>query len=64
MLENRSMGFSTRSVDTNRSVQSQKKARILKFWVHLEEELYYPCCKNKGTDLRLCFLIGKNLVFS
>ena len=37
------------------------------------EELYYPCCENKGADqlrsyceadLRLYFRIGKNPVFS
>ena len=57
---------STRS-DINQSVQSQKRARILKFWVKVEEEMYYPCSKNKGAyqlrsyceaDLRLCFRIG------
>ena len=71
MRENRSSGFLTMS-DTNRPVQSQKKARILKFWVEVEEELYYPSSENKGADqlcsyckadLRLCFRIGKNLVF-
>ena len=59
--------------DTNRSVQSQKQARGLKFWLQVEEELYYLCSENKGADqlrsyceadLRLCFRIGKNLVFS
>ena len=34
-------GFATRS-DTNRPVQSQKKVRILKFRIEVEEELYYP----------------------
>ena len=52
MRENRSSGFLTLS-DTNRPVQSQKQARILKFWAKVEEELYYPWCENKGAD-QLC----------
>ena len=69
--EKRSSGFPTRS-DTNRVVQALKMARGWKFWLWKVEELYYPCSKNKGTeqlcsnctaDLRLCFPIGKNLVF-
>ena len=72
MRENRSSGFPTRS-DTNQPVQSQKQARGLKFWLYVEDELYYPNSENKGTDqlhsyceadLRLCFRIGKNPVFS
>ena len=72
MRENRSSGFPTRSA-TNRPVQLQKMARGLKFWIELEEELYYPCCENKGADqlgsyceadLRLCFCIGQIPVFS
>ena len=72
MRENRSSGFLTRS-DTNRRVQSQKKVRILKFWVEVQEELYYPSSENKvadqlcsycTADLRLCFRIGKSPVFS
>ena len=72
MGENRSSGFPSRS-DTNRPVHSQKKARLLKFWIYVEEELYYPCSENKGADrlrsyceadLCLCFRIGKNPVFS
>ena len=59
--------------DTNRPVQSQKQARGLKFWIEVEEELYYPSSENKGTcqlrsycepDLRICFRIDKNPVFS
>ena len=57
-------------VRQNRHVQSQNKARSLKFWINVEEELYYPCSENKGTDqlcsniscaadLRLCFRLGK-----
>ena len=42
-------------------VQSQKKARILKFWVKEEEELYYMCSYNKGAFV---FCIGKNPVYS
>ena len=69
MRENRASGFLTRS-DTNRPVHPQEKARLLKFWVQVEEELSYPCSKNKGADqlcsyctadLRLCFRIGKSL---
>ena len=72
MRENRSSGFLTRC-DTNRSVQSQEQARYLKFWLCVEEELYYPSSENKGADqlrgyreadLRLCFRLGKNPVFS
>ena len=53
----------TRS-DTNLPVQSQKQARSLKFWVKVEEILYYLCSEQKGADqlrsdceadLRLCF---------
>ena len=62
----------TRS-DTNRAVQSQKQARGLKFWLEVEEELYYPCSENKGADqlcsyctadLCLCFCLSILLVFS
>ena len=58
---------------TNRAVQPQKMARGLKFRIDKEEGLYYPCSENKGADqfhgyrepdLRLCFRIYKNLVFS
>ena len=48
MRENWSSGFSTRSI-TNRPVQPQKK-ESLKFWVEIEEELYYPSSENKGAD--------------
>ena len=53
-----------RKSDTNWPVQSQKQARSLKFWIQVEEGLYYLCSKNKGADqlcsyctadLRLCF---------
>ena len=32
----------------NRPVQSQKKARRLKFWIYEEERLYYLCNENNG----------------
>ena len=43
------MWFPNRS-DTNRPVQAQKRARSLKFWSYVEEELYYPSSENKGDD--------------
>ena len=58
--------------DINRPVQSQKRARILKFRIYVEEELYYPNSENKGADqlrgyreadLHLCFRICSLLVF-
>ena len=48
-------------------------ARGLKFWIYEVEVMYYPCSEKKGadqlcgyrtTDLRLCFRICKNPVFS
>ena len=48
-------------------------ARGLKFWIYEVEGLYYPCSENKDADqlrgyreadLRLCFRICKNPVFS
>ena len=65
-------GFPTRS-DTNRAVQSLNMARGLNFQIQKVEGLYYPCSEKIGTDqlrgyheadLRLCFRIYKNLVFS
>ena len=61
--------------DTNQPMHPRTKARIIKFWLYVEEELYYPSSENKGTDqlcsyceadldLRLCFYIGKNPVCS
>ena len=59
--------------DTNQPVESQKQARSLKFWIYVEEGLYFLCSENKGTyqlrgyreaDLRLCFLPSILLVFS
>ena len=64
-------GFPTR-FDTNQLVQSQKQARSLKFWIYLEEGLYYLCIKNKDADqlcsyctadLHLCFCICRLLLF-
>ena len=40
---------STRS-DTNRAVQSLKRARGLKFPIQKVEGLYYLCSENKGAD--------------
>ena len=54
------MWFPTRS-DTNRPVQLQKRARILKFRIKVEEELYYP--SNCEADQCLCFRLGRLLVF-
>ena len=65
------MWFPNRS-DINRPVQSQKRARSLKFSILVEEELYYPSRENKGADqlrgyreadLRLCFRLCRLLVF-
>ena len=65
------MWFPTRS-DTNWPVQLQKQAGSLKFWIYLEEGLYYPSSENKGADqlrgyreadLRLCFRLCRLLVF-
>ena len=65
------MWFPNRS-DTNRYVQAQKMTRSLKFWVYVEEELYYPSSENKGADrlrsyceadLRLCVRLCRLLVF-
>ena len=65
------MWFPNRS-DTNRPVQAQTRARSLKFWRRVEEELFYPSSENKGADqlrgyreadLRLCFRLCRLLVF-
>ena len=70
-MRNQQFAFPTRS-NTNRPVQSQKQARSLKFWILVEEGVYYTCSENKGADqlrgyreagLRLCFRICKVLVF-
>ena len=71
-MRNRSSGFPTRS-DTNQAVQSQKMARGMKFRIQEVEGLYYPCSENEGADqlrgyreadLRLCFRICRNPIFS
>ena len=68
----RTSRFLTRS-DTNWAVQSQKMARDLKFRILEVEGVYYLYSENKGADqlrsycaadLRLCFRICKNPVFS
>ena len=65
-------GFPTRS-NTNGAVQPQKMARGLKFQILEVEGLYYLYSENKGADqlrsycaadLRLCFCLCKNPVFS
>ena len=65
------MWFPNRS-DTNRAIQSQKMVRGRKFWILVEEELYYPSSENKGADqlrgyreadLRLCFRLCRLLLF-
>ena len=48
----RSLVFLTR-FNVNRSVQSQKNARCLKFHIQVEEELYYLYSENKDID-QLC----------
>ena len=58
--------------DTNQAVQSQKTVRSMKFRIYEVEGFYYPCSENKGADqlrgyreadLRLCFRLGRWLVF-
>ena len=66
--ENLSFGYPTRS-ETNGAMQAQKMAIGLKFWIQEVEGLYYMFSENKGADywvadLRLCFHICKNQVFS
>ena len=67
-MGNQQFTFLARS-DTNR----QKQARSLKFWVKVEEILYYLCSENKRADqlcsyctadLHLCFRLSILLVFS
>ena len=59
--------------DRNRAAQPHKMARSLKFHIEEVEGLNYLCSENKGADqprgyreadLRLCFRICKNPVFS
>ena len=72
LMSHNSRRFPTRS-DTNRPVQSQKKARSLKFRIEQEEGLYYLSSENKDADrlcgyctadLRLCFCIYRKSGFS
>ena len=58
---------------TDQTVQPQKMARGLKFWIEEVEGLYYVYRENKGVDqlhgyraadLRLCFHICEEQVFS
>ena len=51
--------FLTRS-DKNRAVQSQKQARSLKFWILVEEDLYYPSSENKGL---ISFAVTAKLIY-
>ena len=58
------MSFPNRS-DTNRSVQSQKIARILKFRIQVEEKLYYQSSENKGADQlrrRLIYIFNSMII--
>ena len=67
------LGFPTRS-DTNRSVQSTERVRIMKFWLLVEEDCTIRVAKTKApirlavTAQLICafffFGIGKNPVFS
>ena len=72
VMRNPTFWFPTWS-GTNQAVQLQKMARGLKFRILKVEGLYYLYSENKGADqlrgyreadLRLCFRIGKTLVFS
>ena len=64
----------TNRPDTNRSAQSQQKARIWNIWVQKVEEFYDPSSENKGddqvrsycyceADLRLSFRVCRLFVF-
>ena len=55
--------------NTNRAVQPQKIVKGFEFRIKEVEELYYQSSKNKGAgyraaDVRLCFRICNNQVFS
>ena len=65
-------GFQVRHKLACTVTELEKMARGLKFRIYEEEELYYPCSQNKGTDqlcsyceadLCLCFPIGKKSSF-
>ena len=49
--------------DTNQAVKSQKQARGLKFWLEVEEELYYPSSENKGADQLLAIFCASTAQF-
>ena len=49
-----SSGSPTR-LDINQTVQPQKMARGVKFWILEVEGLYYLCTKNKDADLLPCY---------
>ena len=53
-------GFPTRS-DTNGPVESQNGARGLKFWISVEEKLYYLSSENKSAD-QLCSYFTAQLI--
>ena len=46
--ENQSSQFQTR-FDSNQSLQSQKQARSMNFWIQVEEELYYLCSEIRAV---------------
>ena len=43
--------------DTNQPVQLQERARSLKCWIKIEEELYCPCSENKGANQLICAFV-------
>ena len=68
-----SLGFRPVPTQTAWSVQSQREARSLRFWVKVEKILNYLCSENKGADqlcsyctadLHLCFPRSILFVFS
>ena len=59
----RKTGFPTRC-DTNWPVQSLKYVRSLKFWMYVEEELYYPCSEDKGADQLYSYCTADLVSFS
>ena len=54
--------FPTRSY-TNQALQPQKKAKSLKRWIKVEEDMYYPCGDNKGA-YQLCSYYTAASLFS
>ena len=47
--------------DTNRPVQSLKKARCSKFRIYGVKKMYYPCSENKGADQLCSYLLNFRL---